>query len=106
MAHARVEPDVEDVFFLGKIAAAASGATETGRRELRRRADIPGVRAFRLEDGGDVVADLPAQDRLAALVAVENRNRHAPGALPRDAPVGPAFQHAADALAPPGRDPL
>src|SRR5690349_5765340 len=43
---------------------------------------------------------------MLALVAIKDRDRHAPGALARDAPVGPALKHAADALAPPRRDPL
>src|SRR5438105_10329132 len=43
---------------------------------------------------------------LAGLPVDEQRNRHAPGPLPRDAPVGPALNHAADALLAPGGRPL
>src|SRR5581483_2047842 len=101
MAHAGVEPDVQDIFFLGELRAAAAGALESRGRKLGRRADKPGVRPFALEDRGDVFADLPAHRRALTVVAIEDRNRHTPGTLARDAPVGPALQHAADALASP-----
>ena len=45
-------------------------------------------------------------DRLAARRAVDRRNRHAPGALARDAPVRPVRDHVVDAVVAPRRDPL
>ena len=42
-----------------------------------------------------IVEDL---DRAVGLVAHEDRDRHAPGALARDHPVGPALDHAGDAV--------
>ena len=36
--------------------------------------------------------------RAVALLAHEHRDRHAPGALARDHPVGPALDHAGDAV--------
>src|ERR1700752_3457613 len=44
--------------------------------------------------------------QLAAVVAVEDRNGHAPESLPRDAPVGPLGNHRAHALHAPGWRPL
>ena len=44
--------------------------------------------------------------RLAGFLVHEHRERHAPGALARDAPVGPRLDHAGDALLAPARDPL
>ncbi len=46
-----------------------------------------------------------AQERLAVRV-VKHGQRHAPGALARDAPVRPRFHRAVDAVAAPGRNPL
>ena len=46
---------------------------------------------------------LRARVQLPRLRVHEQRDRHAPGALARDAPVGPAFDHAGDALLAPGR---
>ena len=46
------------------------------------------------------------QHRLAALDAVDRRDRHAPGPLPRDAPVGPVGEHERQPLLAPCRDPL
>src|SRR5690242_8118109 len=42
---------------------------------------------------------------LPALPVHEERDRYAPGALPRDAPVRTIFDHAGDALLAPGRRP-
>src|SRR5437016_1640565 len=43
---------------------------------------------------------------LVAFPAVERRNRHAPDALARNAPVGPAFHHVSHALTAPGGNPF
>ena len=45
------------------------------------------------------------QQRLAARRAVDGRDRHTPGALPRDAPVRPVGHHVEDPVAAPGRNP-
>src|SRR5215472_177287 len=42
---------------------------------------------------------------LAGLPVHEQRDRHTPGALARDTPVGPALDHASDALLAPGWGP-
>src|SRR5260370_6970613 len=41
-----------------------------------------------------------------ALSIVEGRERHAPGALARNAPIGPAFDSRFDSTLPPVRDPF
>ena len=62
----------------------------------------PDIRAVLLDQRGGVAHDLGVEDRVALRV-VERRDRHAPGALARDAPVGPAFDGGLDAaLAPVG----
>ena len=45
-------------------------------------------------------------DRAVAVLAHEHRDRHAPGALARDHPVGPALDHAGDAVLALRRDPF
>ena len=54
----------------------------------------------------DAVEDLAIGDRLAAALAIEDDDRHAPDALARDAPVGAAGDHVGDALLAPGGHPL
>src|SRR5581483_11994399 len=106
MAHARVEPDVEDVALLAEALPAARRAAEAGRQQLLRRPREPGVRALALEDRSDVLRDLLRQVRLAARLAVDGDDRNAPQALARDAPVGPGGDHPVDPVAAPRRDPL
>ena len=55
---------------------------------------------------GRLVDDRRGEDGFAAVDAVERRDRHAPGALARDAPVGPVGDHVEDAVVTPRRDPL
>src|SRR5262249_61949435 len=96
VGRARIEPDVEDVVDLLPILVG-----ELAEEALARARLIPGVRAFALEGVGDarvdarIVEDL---DRAVARFAYEDRDRHAPGALARDHPVGPALDHAGDAV--------
>ncbi len=73
----------------GRSSAAASSSADA--RE-------PDARAFLLDEVGECAHDLFAQERLLAL-AIENGQGNAPGALARDAPVGPGFDRAADAVA-------
>ena len=49
---------------------------------------------------------LGARMQLAGLLVHEQRHRHAPGALARDAPVRAILDHAGDALLAPGRRPV
>ena len=74
----------------------------------RNRAGIggePDVRALALDRGGDALDDGRVAQRLAGLAVDEDRDRHAPGALARDAPIRPALDHRRDAVAALRRDP-
>src|SRR5664280_718828 len=111
---ARVEPDVEDVALLLPRRAAALGAHEAGGRKVGDRTRVPRVRALGGEpllDAGEEGARRPAvravrPHRLARLVgADEHRDRRAPAALPRHAPLEPVLDHPADAGLPPLRQP-
>src|SRR6185436_5734994 len=93
---AGIEPHVEYVGLLAERGALAFGTAEAGRQQLAGRVLVPGVRALALEDGGDVPAQVGAQPRGPATLAVERRDRDAPEPLARDAPVGPCRDHVPD----------
>ena len=91
-----VEPDVADVvdflpFFVCKRAEEAfTGAVH-----------VPRIGAFLFEGLRDALVDgMVLQDlgRAVLIFADEHRDRHAPGALPRDHPIGLAVDHAVDAV--------
>ena len=107
VARARVEPDVEDVALALELGAAArrAGQARRGRtprsaaRTRRRRRSSSNTAAARSTSAGVSSASPHFVQSTAG-------NRHAPGALARDAPVGPVRDHVVDAVAAPGRDPL
>ena len=93
---AGIEPDVADVvdflpFLVGKRAEEA----------FARTVHVPGVGAFLFKGIRDALVDVSVLQDLGgavALLAHEHRDRHAPGALARDHPVGLAVDHAVDAI--------
>ena len=96
MSRAGIEPDVEDVVhFLPAVFAVRS------EKPFARAVGIPGIRTLLLERFDDaeihlrIVEDF---DRAVRLFLDEYRDRHAPGALARDHPIGPALDHAGDAI--------
>ena len=98
MRAAGVEPDVHDVgdflvalgFGAQQLAASRSNQASMPRCSTSFATLLEQLRRARMQ--------------LAVRVCDEQRDRHAPGALARDAPVGPALDHAVDALlAPVGR---
>ncbi len=106
VARARVEPDVEDVALALERRPAArragqarragtprSAARTRRRRRTARRPPRPGRSAPRVSTAS------PQRG------AVERRDRHAPRALARDAPVGAVRHHVEDAIVAPRRDP-
>ena len=100
---ARVEPDVADVVDLlpGLVGELAEEA-------LARAGLVPGVGALGLEGLDDAQLDLGVLedfDRAVGVLLDEHGDRHAPGALARDHPVGPALDHAGDAVLARGRHP-
>ena len=102
---ARVEPDVEDVRLLAERAAAALRAAEALGQQRRGVAVVPGVGALALEHVRHAPRQLRTEQGLAAALAVERGDGHAPQALARDAPVGTGLDHVVDAVASPGRVP-
>src|SRR5262249_33346434 len=93
----RLEPDVEDVVDLAPFVAVVVRLEEARGGAGR----IPGVGALLLERVDDAPVDpliVEDVDRAVVVRADEDRDRHAPGTLPRDPPVGPALDHAGDAV--------
>ena len=81
------------------------GARQPVGHEFPDRPLVPRVGAVDVEDRGGLVDQRLGEHGLAALDAVHRRDRHAPRALARDAPVGPVGDHALDAGLSPRRDP-
>ena len=103
---AGVEPDVEDVRFLVESPLPHEGqAVPGGRSSSASRSNQTSAPCF-LEEVGDVVHDSAVGQDFAAVLAVEGRDGHAPGALAGDAPVGPVLDHAVDPVLAPVGDPV
>ena len=92
MRHARVEPDVHDVGDLLVAVPPRRRAARADRDRTTRRCR-PSPRARRRVRPAPACADAARRSRVR-----EQRERHAPGALARDAPVGTVRDHARDAL--------
>ena len=102
MRRARVEPDVENVVHLLVV-----GGLVIGREEARAvLVGEPGIGALLLEGVGDALVHALVLEHLARLLMDEHRDRHAPGALARDHPVGLRLDHAVDAVLAGARHPL
>ena len=98
MRRAGVEPAVERVGLLVKVLAAAVRAGEAFRDKLVRILLEPDVRAEFAEELRDLGDGLVGADGLAAVLAVEHRDRQAPAALTGDAPVGALADHGLHAV--------
>ena len=84
--------------------AAALRAGRAGREQLLDRPGEPGVGALGAEQVAEMADRLGRQELGAAGRAAEGRDRHAPGPLPADAPVGAERDHRLDPrLAPAGQ---
>src|SRR5262245_17722402 len=76
--YARLEPDIHDDLLFFQVGPAALRALRARRQKVLLRPRVPGRDAFLLEDVRDVLHPIGVDDGLAALRAVERRNRHAP----------------------------
>ena len=100
VGRARIEPnldDVGDLVPLGRIVGVAE--------KDRRVGGVPGIGAVALDRRGDPLDNRAVTQRLAGLLIDEDRDRHAPAALARDAPIGLRFDHRGDAVLALRRDP-
>mmetsp|Transcript_8242 Transcript_8242/g.24296 ORF Transcript_8242/g.24296 Transcript_8242/m.24296 type:complete len:568 (-) Transcript_8242:1103-2806(-) len=87
---ARVEPDVHGV--RAPLVELRVRAQRLGQQLLRGQLP-PGVRAALCHEPPHVRHDLGRQQRLARVLPVEGWDGHAPGPLPRDAPVAAPDNH-------------
>src|SRR4051794_22428693 len=97
VGRAGVEPDIENVVDL--LPGLAGTFAE---KTLARAIHVPRVGAGLTEGLDDAMIDtfvLQDFDRAVAILFHEHGDRHAPGALPRDHPVGLRVDHAGDAVA-------
>ncbi len=91
---AAVEPDVEDVGDHLVVVGVAVFAEEGGGI-----LGVPGIDALLADGLDDAVVDSRVDQELAGLPVDEQRDRHAPGALAADHPVGAPLDHRAQAVA-------
>lgn len=92
---AAIEPHVEDIHDLQPLVVVVVIAEEA----LLGAFGEPGVSTFGLESLEDAGVDGLIDQNLALLIG-EDGDRHAPAALARQDPVGPAFDHGAQAVLP------
>ena len=102
---AGVEPNVHDVGIFLPIGSAALADFALGH-DLVGIVLIPGVAALLAEQVGDSLDGSIGDVVLATLLAVEDRDGHAPDALTADAPVAAVTDHAGHAVMAPGRLPV
>ncbi len=106
VAHAALEPHVEDVGLAPEPSSPALRTHQPRRDEALDGLGEPGVRALLGRDIPRQGGHPRVQYQLAAPRAVQPRNRHPPSALAREAPVRSQLEHVGHALPPPDRDPL
>ena len=106
VARAGVKPAVERVGLFRKVPAAAVRADKALGQQLGRLAVKPGVAAVLFINSGNGFDRLVGADGLAAVLAIEHRDRQSPAALAGDAPVGALADHGDHALLAPGRQPF
>src|SRR5260221_8887522 len=97
---AGIEPDIDDV----GDALVIGGLVGVAEEDLRVGGE-PDIGAVALDRFGDAVDDGLVAQRLAGALVDEDGDRYAPGALARDAPIGPALDHRLDAVLALGGDP-
>ena len=104
--HARLPPYVKDIFLGHNVSAAALRAARALGQVFLGLLREPCVGAFGVEQVDNRVEGLFGRNGLAAARALEHRNRHAPAALARDAPVGTIGNHGTNAVHAPLGDEL
>ena len=90
-----VEPESNQTSRMSSTFAHSLALYSGSRKRARRAGGVPGVGAFLLEGVGDALVDalvLEDFDRAVVVLAHEHGDRHAPGALARDHPVGLAHR--------------
>ena len=100
MAHAAVDPNIE------RVVATDRSCGSTGQSApLRIIEGEPGIRSLLGHHLGDLGNDGGVKDQFP-FRGVKDRERHTPGALAGDAPVGTGLDRSTDAVSTPMRDPV
>ena len=105
MRYTAVEPNVHDIVFLSELTAAAL-ALHACRDEFGCILSPPCVASLLAEQFSDSTDGIIVADRLAAVLAVNNRYRNAPCSLTGDTPVASVTDHALDTVLAPLGYPL
>src|SRR5581483_7572399 len=105
VAGAGIEPHIENVGLFAKQRSAALAAPGSGGNQLACLALVPYIGRMLAEKVYDAVENGPVGEWSLAALAVEDDDRHAPHALPRDAPIRPGSDHIRNALLAPGGQP-
>src|ERR1051325_11808374 len=98
VASAGIEPDIQNVLFLAELCRAAVAALRPGWKKLRGGLHVPSISSFPCKYLNDVRERMVIREKLITFCAIEHHNRHAPDALPRDAPVRPRREHIREPL--------
>src|SRR3990172_11582247 len=93
MAHARFEPDIEDVAFLLEVDPPTVGTGSPQGEEVHRPSGVPEVTPLPFHQGGNMLCESLLRQDMAAMLAVEGGDRDPPGPLPGDAPVRTIGDH-------------
>ena len=102
---ARIEPDVHDVGLLAVIPIRGGGVAIAFREQILRLGLEPNGGAVLAEKLRDMGEDGLFED-WGAILVIKNRQRNAPDALARDAPVRAVLDHVDHLLLAPGGNPL
>ena len=106
MGGAGVKPNVHDILLFIKGGGAALFALGARREDILRVQLIPGVASLFPEQPGNRQHSLLIDQRLAAFLAEENRDRNPPFSLTGNAPVSPVPDHGCNPILAPGGNPL
>src|SRR6185437_13326194 len=106
MARSRIKPKVQKVGLFPEAAASTFRAGISAAHQLRGCLRIPDISRVTAELPDHVFEYALIRERLLAGIAVEDRDRYAPHALARNAPVGTPRHHVPDAVFAPARVPF
>ena len=93
MAHAGIEPDVDDIGFFFEITLMAFRTFQSCRKKSLRRMREPGIRSFFFKELQDLRLGFFDKMNSRAMFAPDDRDRNAPIALTGKAPLRPRLHH-------------
>ena len=106
MGGAAIEPNVHDIGFLVEMVVTAFRAHSASGQQLFSAMSPPCIGAFLFKPVSNSIDGSFVNQMLAAFVAIEYGNGHAPNTLTADAPVMAVANHVVDALLAPGGNPF